>query len=57
MLPLDPGNLRDFIIACVIVASLWGGIRFAHRSERCSRVPASGSERPGQLLHLSQSAR
>ena len=56
MLPLDPDNLRDLIIACVIVVSLWGGIRFTHRSEPRSRGPASGSAHLGQLLHLSQSA-
>src|SRR5260370_6519832 len=49
MIPIDPGNLRDFIIACVILASLWGGIRFvAHRSEPRSRGASSRSERPGQ---------
>jgi hypothetical protein len=54
MIPIDPGNLRDFIIACVLLASLWGGIRFvAHRSEPRSRGASSRSEHPGQLLHLS----
>ncbi len=54
MIPIDPGNLRDFIVACVLLASLWGGIIFvAHRSEPRSHGASSRSEHPGQLLHPS----
>ena len=54
MIPIDPGNLRDFIIACVLLASLWGGIRLVpHRSEPRSGGVSSRSEHPGQLLHPS----
>ena len=54
MIPIDPGNLRDFIVACVLLASLWGGIIFvAHRSEPRSHSASSLSEHPGQLLHPS----
>jgi hypothetical protein len=24
MVPIDLGNLRDFVVACAIVTSLWG---------------------------------
>ena len=24
MVPVDPGNLRDVVIACVIIAGAWG---------------------------------
>ena len=54
MISIDPGNLRDFIIACVLLASLWGGIRFVpHRSEPRSSGVSSRSEHPGHLLHSS----
>ncbi len=49
MIPIDPGNLRDFIIACVLLARLWGGIRFVDSSFRAPlarRVVAKQASRP-----------
>jgi hypothetical protein len=64
MIPIDSGNLRDLLIAGVIVASLYGLIRVSHDHDEVwpgveihqhLKMGGNGGRIDGRLLHLAPS--